>query len=330
MSRRLIDLFVHGRGRGHGTRSRVLYELLVNYGYDVRVFAGEGALGSFANIAEVHEVDSLLPSSGLRAPRLVLDRLNHASIQHRRKQASCVVSDGDLPGILHARRYGIPSIALGHGLVFSHARPPEGVPRVVWEREGLKSRLSSIGSSFQLAVNFVELSPRSASCQVVRPRFEETIVRRADPETREVVCYFRDNNGDPIVRSLVGMGFKPIVFTRETQSIEGVEHREPGREAFRSALAQAYAVVSSAGSQLISECLLAGIPHYVFYKANDHEQELNVEMLRAAGKGQGQAFEKWSRDDLEHYLSHLIAPRMMGSWGQDVGEALLRRVAECV
>ena len=330
MGRRFVDLFVHGRGRGHGSRSRVLYDLLLNDGYEVRVFAGPGALGAFSDIAVVQEISSLLPSSGLDAPRLIVERLSHAAAQHQIQPASCVVSDGDLPGILHARRHNLPSIAVGHGLVFSHARPPEGVSRVLWEREGLKSRLSSIGSTYQLAVNFVELTPRSRNCQVVRPRFDDAITRLPDQDSHEVVCYFRDDNGDSIVRALVDMGFSPVVFAHRSTAIDGVAYREPGREAFREALARAYAVVSSAGSQLISECLAAGIPHYVFYKRDDPEQRLNAEMLHAAGKGEGQSFEQWSREALERYLFRDTSSQSGDSWGEDVGEALLKRVADSI
>ena len=62
----------------------------------------------------------------LEAVSLLRDRLAQAGDEVKRERPFCIVSDGDLPGILHARRNGIPSIAVGHGLVFSHAKAPEG------------------------------------------------------------------------------------------------------------------------------------------------------------------------------------------------------------
>ena len=42
MTNGLIEFYVHGRGRGHGTRSRVLSDLLRSEGFRVKIFAGSG------------------------------------------------------------------------------------------------------------------------------------------------------------------------------------------------------------------------------------------------------------------------------------------------
>ena len=266
----LVDFYVHGRGRGHGTRSKVLCETLLSAGYRVRVYAGPGAQPAFDSIPSV-AVDSLLPSMRVEALSLLRTRLRLAKESIRKERPSCIVSDGDLPGLLHAKRFKIPSIAVGHGLVFSHAKSPEGVSSDAWRREGMKSKLSSVGSTLQLAVNFVSLEPKSHSTRVVRPTFQTPIARIENHQNKEVVCYFRDDNGDAIVRHLVSEGFKPLLFSRNAVSIPGVKHLFPDTGTFRNALASAAAVVSSAGSQLISECLSAGIPHFPFYKEADLE-----------------------------------------------------------
>ena len=112
---------------------------------------------AFEGVQELRSVDSLLPTMKLEAVSLLRNRLAQAADELKRERPCCIVSDGDLPGILHARRNGIPSIAVGHGLIFSHAKAPEGISRILWHREGLKSRLSAVGSDYQLAVNFIEL-----------------------------------------------------------------------------------------------------------------------------------------------------------------------------
>ena len=126
MTAPLIDLYVHGRGRGHGTRSSVLCEALIGAGYRVRVYAGPGAQPAF-DARPFESVESLLPSMRLEAIPLLRERLRHAKESMQHERPVCIVSDGDLPGLLHAKRFEIPSIAVGHGLVFSHARPPAGV-----------------------------------------------------------------------------------------------------------------------------------------------------------------------------------------------------------
>lgn len=325
MSGALVDFYVHGRGRGHGTRSRVLADTLVASGYRVRIFAGSGARPAFEGLPFI-AVDSLLPTMRMEALSLMRRRLRGAAESLDEERPTCVVSDGDLPGILHAKRHSIPSIAVGHGLVFSHAAAPAGVSLKTWKKEGLKSKISSAGSDFQLAVNFVPLDPINASTSVVRPKFVSPISRQALSDNKEVVCYFRDDNGEDVLRHLVSQGYKPILFSRETQSIMGVEIREPGTAVFRKALASAHAVVSSAGSQLISECLVAGIPHFTFYSVGDSEQQLNVEMLRSAGVGDGAAFGEPELERLTRYLADENQRDPLAPWGEDVASALLRLI----
>ena len=327
MTNGLIEFYVHGRGRGHGTRSRVLSDLLRSEGFRVKIFAGSGAMTAFEGVQELRSVDSLLPTMKLEAVSLMRNRLAQAADELKRERPCCIVSDGDLPGILHARRNGIPSVAVGHGLIFSHAKAPEGISRLLWYREGLKSRLSAVGSDFQLAVNFIELEATQPETQVVRPRFATPLQRRNAEGSRRVVCYFRDDNGDAILRALVHIGMTPVVFSKATISTPGVEARQPGRTEFRQALEEAHAVVSSAGSQLISECLLSNIPQFVLYKNQDAEQRLNAEMLRASGCGQGVSFEEFQPADLERFLMGLPDERQVGrAWGEDVGTALLKLV----
>ena len=282
---------------------------------------------AFEGVEQLRLVDSLLPTMKIEAVSLLRNRLAQAADELKQERPFCIVSDGDLPGILHARRNGIPSIAVGHGLVFSHARAPEGVSRILWHREGLKSRLSALGSDYQLAVNFIELEATNAKSKVVRPRFAMPLQRRETQGSRHVVCYFRDDNGEAVLRTVVQMGMTPVVFSKANITVPGVEVRQPGQAEFRQALEEAHAVVSSAGSQLISECLLSNIPQYVLYKNQDAEQRLNAEMLKASGRGQGASFEDFQPADLERFLTRLPDERQAErAWGEDVGTALLKLV----
>eukprot|EP00978_Attheya_sp_CCMP212_P012134 scaffold30140_cov55-Attheya_sp.AAC.2 len=56
---------------------------------------------------------------------------------------------------------------------------------------------------------------------------------------------------------------------------------------FAPLLSVADGVVSSAGSQLISECIYANVPLFALYKEDDYEQMLNVEMSRHIRQGGG-------------------------------------------
>ena len=79
MTNNLVELYVHGRGRGHGTRSRVLSDLLRAAGFRVKIFAGPGAMTAFEGVEELRLVDSLLPTMKFEAVSLLRNRLAQAA-----------------------------------------------------------------------------------------------------------------------------------------------------------------------------------------------------------------------------------------------------------
>ncbi len=83
--------------------------------------------------------------------------------------------------------------------------------------------------------------------------------------------------------------------------------RSLNRVDFVEALRSAPAVVSSAGSQLMSECVFLGISQFALYDADDDEQRLNVEMLRDAGLGDGCTFGSFTPERLHRFLNQLNA-----------------------
>ena len=319
----LIDLYIHGRGRGHGTRSFSVFTRLKEEGFRVRVYAGPGARSAFASVDDIVNVESIPVSLGISTLKLLGKRIAHGGGMCRAERPSVVVSDGDLPGIMVAKQFGIPSIAVGHGLVFGYARCPTGISKWPWYREGMKARLSSLGSDVQLAVNFCSLEPRSSSTEVVRPVFDGTTAMYSGDQSNVVVCYFRDNNGESVLRALVAMGFRPVVFSPKHYEIDGVEVREPGVESFQKSLSTARGVVSSAGSQLMSECFVRGIPHFALFSDGDDEQQLNVEMLRMTGRGDGASFSNWEARDIERILNADRSTQYKATHGRDITDAVV-------
>ena len=134
----LVHYYVHGRGRGHATRSRAVITRLREAGLEVVAFAGEDAEPLLRDFVTTHPVRSLLPTAGRQAPRLLAARVHAAISALRRDRAALVISDGDLPGTLAARVTGRPSIAVGHGLVFLCCARPPGAPARPWRREALE------------------------------------------------------------------------------------------------------------------------------------------------------------------------------------------------
>lgn len=328
----VIHYYVHGRGRGHSTRSTAVVQALRADGHRVEVFAGDDASHLIRELG-AHPVASLLPDTpALAAGRLVWARVREARDWARRTTADLVVSDGDLPGLLAARSLGIPSIAVGHGIVFSHCRRPRIAPRAPWWKEHLKARLSTWGATRRVAVNFASMEPRAAGVVVAHPPAVD-LGREAGAGTDRIVVYFRDANADPVLRALVELGEEPIVFSARGSTRDGVDERPFDRSAFLTALRQARAVVASAGSQLIWECVSNGIPLFAVHGRSDAEQGLNVHMLRASGLGDGAPLDRVSARHLGQFLSRAreSAPTGgsgSGAWGPDAVDAVADLVRE--
>ncbi|MCA9706868.1 MAG: hypothetical protein KDK70_13530 [Myxococcales bacterium] len=64
-----IHYYVHGRGRGHATRSRAVIDRLRAAGHEVVTFAGADALPLLRDHGPTRPVRSLLPQDGRGLPR---------------------------------------------------------------------------------------------------------------------------------------------------------------------------------------------------------------------------------------------------------------------
>lgn len=301
-----VHYYVHGRGRGHATRTLPVLEALRSAGHEVRVFAGDDAVAVLRSDRSCTPVASLLPSQRLGlAPRLAA-RVARAVAELRRDRADLVVSDGDLPGIVAAGLCGRPALAVGHAEMFSGCSRPAGVPHGPWLREAARAWASAPTASARVAVSFVALEPRTPRTVVARP------VGPALPATagdRRIVCYFRDENGAGVLRRLVEQGQAPVLHSRRGCAVAGVEARPLGREEFLASLASARGVVASAGSQLISECVHHRIPIFALHDRRDDEQRVNVALLRSTGLGDGCAFSELEPARLRAFVAGLDAPR---------------------
>ena len=319
----VIHLYVHGRGRGHATRCLAIARALEASGLRFRAFVGRDGLPLFSAAYPCTEVMSLPPTPG-RAALGVASRVRDAVAAARRDGATAVLSDGDLPGLLAATALRLPSVAIGHGLVFSECVRPPSLPRAPWLREGAKAAASSVGANRTIAVNFVPLQPRTRRAIVARPSLDPRLRRGGSPD--RVLCYFRDGAPE-VLRMLVELGVRPVVFAARDPQIEGVEYEPQGRERFIERLASARVVVSSAGSQLISECVGLGIPILGLYERSDDEQHLNAAMVRDASLGDGCSFDALTPRRLERFVSTPPSPATEPFDAPDVAQAALDALA---
>jgi len=265
------------------------------------------------------EVASLPPTPG-RAALGLASRVRDAIREGRRDRASLIVSDGDLPGQLAAHALRVPSIAVGHGLVFSECRRPTALAAAPWWREAVKAAASSAGAHRRIAVNFVPLQPRTSRVVLARPSIDPRLHRESEPS--RVLCYFRDGAHD-VLRALVAHGERPVLFSAENPEIEGVEYEPQSRERFIARLAQARVVIATAGSQLISECVGLGIPVLALYADGDDEQRLNAAMVLGSGLGDGCSFQALTATRIARFVDSPPVPRPVTHPGPEVATAAM-------
>lgn len=298
-----VHYYVHGRGRGHATRALSVIPALERAGYRLRVFAGKAALPVLRQHTPCAPIHSLLPDDVLSTLPKLVQRTLWAGTRGLRRSPLAVLSDGDLPSSVASALVRVPVIAIGHGLVFSHCQPPPEVDGEAWAREARKATRASHGSIRQVPVSFCALTTTAGSS--VLSRHTLGLAPRRDRRRGGVVCYFRDHNARHVVGALRACGVTPVVFASEDPQLPGVRFEPLNRQRFLAALAEADAVVSSAGHQLISETLELGVPQLGLYATGDDEQKLNVEMLRAARLGEGAALESVDRAQVLHFLGCL-------------------------
>lgn len=310
-AREKIHYYVHGRGRGHGTRTLKVVETLERAGISVRIFAGADPLEMIRATHPAEAVTSLLPESPLQWALLLKDRIRSARVAIREDTPFALISDGDLPSLLAARLETIPSLAVGHAEVFGETKRPRAAPIVPWFKEKLVAKISSFTATHHVAVNFVHTMPLNRRTHMAAPAV--TPIIRNDPPTFDAVCYFRDDNGEKVVDTLLDLGLRVALFTKSGAPYKNATVRSLDRNAFLAALAQTRMVVASAGSQLMAECTGSRIPLFALYKQQDSEQRLNTALLKAANQGDGSSFEAFDPPLLRRFVEAQSNPAPVSS-----------------
>jgi UDP-N-acetylglucosamine--N-acetylmuramyl-(pentapeptide) pyrophosphoryl-undecaprenol N-acetylglucosamine transferase len=280
--KRRIAYFVHGRGQGHASRALSVVPALRQGGHEVALYAAGDALPMLAPLGPITERPLVLPG---RAAYVELARRAVAEpVVLRFHDIDLVVSDGDQGALLGASAAGIPSLAIGHDLVFTRGVLPGGLSRRHLLHQRLNALVPTYLSTRRVAVHFLPCTTRDVNTLVARPDVDAAPVDGA--RTDRLVCYFRDAGSEPLVDAA----------RRHWPELSVLGGRGAGRtvtsrEEFRRLLSTSRAVMGSAGSNLLAECVLYGTPLLAFYRENDAEQALNAHLLEAAGAGMACAFE---------------------------------------
>lgn len=297
----VIAHYVHGRGRGHASRSLPVIERLRAEGHRVVPCAGGDAEEVLGTDPELRRVAPTLPG-----PRSLVDvphRVMEDITWLRRLRPDLVITDGDAPGIIAARRLGLPTLGLGHDLVFVRSRLPRGLPtRALWSQRASVATVHLLADA-AVAVHFLPTEATTPRTWLARPDRRAAPADAAGlPETPFGVAYFRDENGAGVLEALAAAGHTVLEFTdalddgarhdaRAEASVDAptsggrVLRRPRSRSSFAAALARAAFVVGSSGSNLLAEAVMLRRPILACHAPDDTEQELNALLVERAELG---------------------------------------------
>lgn len=277
---RVVDYYIHGHGRGHASRAVAVLERLRARGCQVRVFAG-GEAEAMLEEPFIHRAPVMPgPSVLVRLPWRIAQDVRRYS----RDRPDLIVSDGDQGAIGAGRGRGIPTIAVGHGLIFAGCRLPTGLPRRSIAHQLGNTLIPTTLARHRVAVHFLPAEPRGDNVRVARPDLPSALLGRPSDDGF-VLAYFSFGKGERVVSALRAAGAEVVAYGAG----EGV--RAFDRAGFRADLLRCRAVASSAGSNVLAECVALQKPVLALFEPSHHEQTLNAVLIEKAEVGLAASFD---------------------------------------
>lgn len=315
-----IDYAVHGHGRGHASCARDVVTRLLGAGHTVTLFAGGDGVSLLTQLCEVRPRSPILP--GRRAIPAMLLRAREEVVRLLRERPDLVITDGDQAIVLGARRAHIPCLAIGHDLVFSACTLPSGLPRVSLAREQLNAFVPTHLANARIAVHFLPVESRlpatrvaralgvadravdSANCVSIRDDAHEL---GAVPTEPFLLVYVSEGDHDSVLARLDEANVDAVAFGDGLRARGRVRVEPISRERFAAHLREALAVVATAGSNVLAECVLLHKPVLALHSGRHHEQALNAVLVERAHVGEALRISELTAQRVRSFVARAAA-----------------------
>jgi uncharacterized protein (TIGR00661 family) len=314
---------VHGYGRGHASRAlAVLGELTARH--DVLVLAGSDAYNALRDDFNPTRIPTLRYAhypGGRLARRRTIKRNLPAVLGFALRGAG-------LEMVAEALQEFAPDVVVSDSEPWTHQAAEElQIPRISFDRYGAlaycrwpmrwRDRLAANAEALAyqwlmgrpqrvIVASFYHAPPRRPNVRVVGPVLRPAVRRQRPDRGDYLLVYF--SNGEshytPRVAEALRAAGRPVraYGVGRTGRDGNVAFRPPGNEPFVRDLAGCRAVFSTAGNQLISECLYFRKPVLVMPEES-LEQRLNAAAVERMGIGAAVTREKVSAERLEEFLA---------------------------
>jgi len=296
---------IHGYGQGHATRAwAVLPDLLRRH--EVRIYAGRDAYEALSGSFEVRRIPSLgFAYRGSKASKWdtfvqnvphVLDLFTvgettqYMLAELRDFAPDVVVCDCEPWTFRAAGLLSIPRIAFDHFGIL--ARCKVSLPWQDWLQATIDSTIYQLlvgPAERALVSSFYPARPRSRNVRLIGPLLRSQVRALAPSRQPHVLAYF--NHGaeqltPEVLQALHDCGAEILLYGANREGSFGKIHFRPrGNETFLRDLASCFAVISTAGNQLVGEALQFGKP-FLAIPESSVEQHLNAAAIAKLGVGE--------------------------------------------
>ncbi len=222
-----------------------------------------------------------------------------------------VVSDGDAPSIHAAASLGVPSIAIGHGLILAHCRLPIALPFHVRVREALSAASASWLSNRIVVVHWGPIDTFDPRVVVARPDLRADLFEGDALHEDAIIVYGGQADLSDYVRELHTRGHQLVVFGRAANLPEGVVTEQPDVARFAASLRGCRGIVGTAGSNLVTEAGILGRPLLAIAPKHMAEQQVNARLAERDGFAIAAAAERVDVDEIrrfEELLARGVSP----------------------
>jgi uncharacterized protein (TIGR00661 family) len=298
---------VHGYNLGHASRAAcVIAELSKEH--EVLVFAGGDAFEALSGIFPVHRVPSLqfvyrrsariscARTLRVNAP-LLWDLARRGPVVRgvedalRRFGADVVISDAEAFTVRAASQCKLPRISFDHFGVLVHCRvalPWADRLKSTWVR--MVYRFLYGGADRVLVSSFFPAEPSSSDVQVVGPLLRDEVFAVKPSDGKHLLVYVNRGSSEHYARHLENvarnLGRPVIVYGSSRRGRTGqVQYKGPSTQEFLCDVASSFAVLSTAGNQLVGEALFYGKALLVVPEPTV-EQRLNAASVVRLGVGE--------------------------------------------
>lgn len=261
-------------------RALSLVPALRAQGHDVHLYAGGDAIALLGDLTCV-EVDPFVPGPRLArrfAARFLPDRHRLSALR-----PDVLIADGDSPSLHAAASVGVPSIAIGHGLILAHCRLPIALPFHVRVREALSAASASWLAHRVIVVHWGVLESFDPRAVVARPDPRPELFEGDTLHSDAIVVYGGQADLSAYVRELHTRGHRLVVFGSAASAPEGVVAEPPDVARFAASLRGCRGAVGTAGSNLITEVGALGRPLLAIAPRHMTEQQVNARLAERDG-----------------------------------------------